>query len=137
MSQNSKRGEVPVMIGDTEHALRYPWAALRELQEALKYDSVRAMLEGADKWGADEIPIILLAGLKRGSWPDITREALEEEIMIGDLESISEAIGRAFSAGTTGEALPDPLEREPAAVVAAKPTPTAPEASTITATLID
>lgn len=116
---NSKRGEVAITIGGEEHVLRFSLGALREIQEHFGTKGLQETFENAENWGAADLVVLFMAGLKRGSMPDVTKEALEELLVMQEIPEYMEALTKGMNVGTAGKTKVDPTR--PKLATAPKP----------------
>ena len=100
----NERGEFELVISGTEYTLRYTFGALKELEKHFKAKGPQQLLSKMTEWSAGDHMVFILAGMKRGSSPDITLEQLEDLLTLDKLKYYIETIASAMLGVTEEDA---------------------------------
>lgn len=99
---NPYAGEVALVMDGQRHVLKLTLGALAELEEALKAETLVALIERfeAGRYGTRDVLALLLAGLRGGGWQGTPEDLGRAEIAGGPLGAArvaAQLLARAFT----------------------------------------
>lgn len=108
---NEKRGRIPIELDDGTHELRFPNAAMRELQERFHCKSPGDIWKQMGEWGADDWLAVMFAGLKNGSDPHITKNEVDDLIIGTEVPYYQVVLMGALTAALEGRQVSGRVQR--------------------------
>jgi hypothetical protein len=103
---------IDIELDGEPHQMRFTLGAIEEIEEAFGEEGAKTKLtevfENSESWSARDVSTIFMAGLKRGSLPDATREEVADMLVFSDFQYYAEQLSIGLNAANTGKAkLPD------------------------------